>query len=1711
MKSHSVQFRSAVSALTIIALIATSLTLIRPPASSSAESQRFPWQAPGSVSTDGLAPVGVGFNLDIGDLRFILKQIKVSEAHAAISSPDDPNCQGLRGPGEYQLPLGDGGELLPWGVRTITGVCNNLVPGREYFGASGQEFPRLTGAPIYPEAELVSFDLNGGMNFPGPGYQTTYAPPFDYWVDDSQPRFISNLIVDQTSSNPAAVAIAAGIGAIEGDIDGSGVLGDHPVENYCGMGMPPFLCHFYNEDAYYFPNVATDEGLSAPFNSLLTFFGQFFDHGLDFTTKNGETIYMPLQPDDPLYNPATPHTNFMVLTRSSVEGDPAINKTTPFVDQQQTYGSSPSVHVFLRQYSDADGRAVSTGKLNIGAAGGMQTWAALKEQALIYLGLRLSDHEALDAPVILTDLYGNFIPGDDRGMPQIKLSDGSTLEGDRSNPLNTWQAERSGSDFLADISHFAVPGMVGPNCTMLGEGELKMPDTDVIVNPMIPTAELAGGCYYDDENLGAHYIAGDGRVNENIALTSVHHVFHSEHNRLVDHVKAQVTDLNNGELLAEFQLADGSWNGSRLFQAAKFVTEMEYQHLAFEEFARKIQPLINPFTGYDASVNAAINAEFAHATYRFGHSMLVETVDRYDVTFGTSDHTSLFEVFLNPTEFDQGGTLDHEAAAGGIIAGSVAQIGQEIDEFVTPALRNQLLGVPLDLAAINIARGRDAGIPSLNVTRERLWNANNNDPSLKPYDSWRDYQNNLRNQESLVNLVAAYGTHESLDGLTTVDDARVAADLLVNGGMNAPADADDFMWSSGEWADKETGLNNVDLWMGGLAERPEIFGGLLGTTHNSVFEVQMERLQNGDRFYYLHRLLGTNLLASLEGNSFAELIERNTKVTQLPADVFSHPSFRFNLNVVNPHDAMPLVNDPSTEWDETMELLKTPAGKVWYQGADHVLFYGREIADNIQSGDGDDTVKGNGGNDVLEGEGGNDVLVGGEGNDILTDTFGDDDLKGGPGSDTLHGGAGLDLLQGGYGDDAIFIGSDASEIFGGPGQDLLGGGADADVIFGDEGDDWIEAGGGSDAIAGDNAAPFFNNPNGTDGHDVIDGGGGNDDIDAEGGDDIMKAGEGTERFEGLLGWDWVTYVNSPQAADADLLRTGFAPIAIDTNGDRFDMVEGLSGGSFDDKIRGDHRGTGIGGGELLDPLACELLVICGDLIGHELTAEGIVRFDGVADILNGATSYDSGNILLGGAGNDIIEGRGGNDIIDGDRHLEVKLRSINPNGLLGSTMEVDSISELSGYLVSGELFAEDITIVRRVTLPPAAVAPYVDTAVFGSPMDQYNITDFGDYIVVDHVRGCGDPLGVCDEALADPVTGALPTDDGRDVLFGIEVLEFNGVELLTADMGLRGMLRVTTDNGTGGGLPAQISVNSVPMDSWGLSWVELSPGTREVCFSDLEGYTTPACVPALMQDGVTTEVVGTYTQRGFLHVTTTGLFDSDPNDTMPATENAIPATIIVDGIPMDDWGVWTDIDTGAHEVCFGAVAGYTAPFADTEDPAGPGCQTVVVNAGDTTELAGQYQWDGTTAGPVGHGYLRVTASPAVATQISVDGEIRDTWSLEWLKITPGVHEVCFSDVTGFTTPDCQTVSVQSGITTTVNGNFAARGWLQVNTAPAEPSTISLNGVPRNAWGMWTHLEPGAYEVCFTETMSHNPPACEQLTVTAGQLTTHTGVLIAKIA
>ena len=108
-----------------------------------------------------------------------------------------------------------------------------------------------------------------------------------------------------------------------------------------------------------------------------------------------------------------------------------------------------------------------------------------------------------------------------------------------------------------------------------------------------------------------------------------------------------------------------------------------------------------------------------------------------------------------------------------------------------------------------------------------------------------------------------------------------------------------------------------------------------------------------------------------------------------------------------------------------------------------------------------------------------------------------------------------------------------------------------------------------------------------------------------------------------------------------------------------------------------------------------------------------------------------------------------------------------------------------------------------------------------------------------------------------------------------------------------------------------------------------------------------------------------------------------------------------------------------------------------------------------------------------------------------------------MKAEPGWHEVCFGDVIDFDTPNCQTVLVEVGQTTFVEGMFQHRGWLRVVTDLPHDSVIYANGVPRNNWGMWVDLPLGTYEVCFGESDGFTPP-CETVAVADGVTTLVTG-------
>lgn len=1068
---------------------------------------------------------------------------------------------------------------------------------------------------------------------------------------------------------------------------------------------------------YVIPDIATDEGLSASATSLFTIFGQFFDHGLDLVSKGGNgTVVIPLKPDDPLYVEGSP-TNFLTLTRATIDTTGGqrehVNRTTPFVDQNQTYGSHASHQAFMREYVLVNGSPTPTGKILNGANGdGLPTWKNVKDQARTVLGIAMDDFDVLDVPLIATDPYGSLIL-DANGQAQLAFADG-LKSGNREAPLSTDGVLTANASFLDDIAHGATPA----EPTISADGVV------------IPG--------YDNASLEAHYITGDGRGNENIGLTAIHHVFHSEHNRMQEQIQDELEDNMPAALLARYK-ADGFWNyGERLFQAARFFTEMQYQHLVFEEFARRIQPAIDPVVlnenSYQPNVNSSISAEFAHAVYRFGHSMLRETVPR-EVN-GTMIETPLLDAFLNPTAFataPDGTPLTASESAGGILKGLANQTANGIDEFVTDTLRNKLLGLPLDLPAINLARARDAGVPSMQTARDVFFEESG-DPQLEPYESWEDFRLSMKNPESIVNFLAAYANHATVKDATTLEAKRAAGAVLAADAtfMAAPA--------------ADTGVNDIDLWMGGLAEKAYVFGGMLGSTFNHIFEQQLEDLQNGDRFYYLTRNLGNTLFSSLEANSLSQIVLRNTTADRVPHDVFAAPQLTFNLDSTQAElNAAGLTGSADTGWRFT--------------GAEHIVIQDTDAASTIRGGLGDDSIWGKGGNDRIEGDDGVDSLMGGDGDDIITDIAGDGDrLQGEAGNDVLNPGPGIaDLTFGGSGIDWMLGGQDRVTAHGGLGNDFLIGSTGPDILYGDEGDDWLEGLGGADLIQGDMGNTMFNDPNlYHGGHDVLIGNGGNNDLDAEGGDDIMVAGPGTDRYSGVLGFDWVTHKGHTTPVNADMGFIVGMPQDLTSIRDRFLQTEATSGWQGNDIIRGSQGGIDL----TFDPAGGKIGY------GHALTQAHLDRIDGLREMLGGGeippyarpfllddpVKYDgdfNNNILIGGAGSDLLEPRDGRNFVDGDAWLNVRIE-YRPEG--GEVESQDSMAKFNTRMLNGTINPSELHVVREI-LQLENQAGIIDTAVFEGIAEDYTITEL--------------------ESNVFKVVNTLEGEEMSNVLRNIERIQFN--------------------------------------------------------------------------------------------------------------------------------------------------------------------------------------------------------------------------------------------------------------------------------------------------------------------------------------------------
>ena len=475
------------------------------------------------------------------------------------------------------------------------------------------------------------------------------------------------------------------------------------------------------------------------------------------------------------------------------------------------------------------------------------------------------------------------------------------------------------------------------------------------------------------------------------------------------------------------------------------------------------------------SVDARISHEFAAAVYRVGHSLIGQTV-RVMGEDGQPIEGPLFDAFLNPTNdpaaftgplppgyVPQPGYAQHGTAA--ILAGAATQVAEEVDFNIVDAVRNDLVRINADLFSFNVARGWDVGLGTLNQVRADL--AASDSPyiaqavgyagDLSPYTSWEDFQ--TRNGLSDAVIAQFQAAYPDLV-LSTPED--IAAFVAVN------PDIELVDGPSGSRIVK--GIDRVDLWVGGLAEQ-HINGGMVGQTFWVVLHEQFDRLQEGDRFYYIDRFENFDFYQSFgEDTTFASIIARNTSLTGLDSSIFD----AINKEEEDGETDGETGNDGESDEDggstdnngETDEDDGDTDGDT-DEGEDGETDTGEDDTSeddgDVEDDDGDTHVPPLAASGLINGTAAGEALFGSAGADNIMALAGRDMVFGSDGRDNVLAGAGNDMIFG-EGDD--------DRLFGEGGDDFIEGGAGNDFAVGGEGDDHFRAtaGDGDDAYYGDDVS-----------------------------------------------------------------------------------------------------------------------------------------------------------------------------------------------------------------------------------------------------------------------------------------------------------------------------------------------------------------------------------------------------------------------------------------------------------------------------------------------------------------------------------------------------------------------------------------------------------------------------------------------------------------
>ncbi|XP_006998535.1 eosinophil peroxidase [Peromyscus maniculatus bairdii] len=320
------------------------------------------------------------------------------------------------------------------------------------------------------------------------------------------------------------------------------------------------------------------------------------------------------------------------------------------------------------------------------------------------------------------------------------------------------------------------------------------------------------------------FLAGDTRSSETPKLASLHTLFVREHNRLA----------------TELRRLNPHWSGDKLYNEARKIVGAMVQIITYRDFLplvlgkARIRRTLGPYRGYCSNVDPRVANVFTLA-FRFGHTMLQPFMFRLDSQYRAlkrNAHVPLSSAFFASWRIVYEGGID--PILRGLMA-TPAKLNRQ-DSMVVDELRDKLFRqvrrIGLDLAALNMQRSRDHGLPGYNAWRRFC--------GLSQPQNLAQLSRVLKNQALARKFLSLYGTP-----------------------------------------------NNIDIWMGAIAE-PLLPGARVGPLLACLFENQFRRARDGDRFWWQKWGVFTKRQRkALSQVSLSRIICDNTGITTVSKNIFA--------------------------------------------------------------------------------------------------------------------------------------------------------------------------------------------------------------------------------------------------------------------------------------------------------------------------------------------------------------------------------------------------------------------------------------------------------------------------------------------------------------------------------------------------------------------------------------------------------------------------------------------------------------------------------------------------------------------------------------------------------------------------------------------------------------------------------------------------------